>query len=271
MLGWAAARRCTFQFAPQHSCAVQIHYGCASLSALSRLSCYFVFRRLPLDTAAVAKQTLRHAAGLQRQGIAAVLVLLDQPFSHAAASLQQAVDADRLMQTAGKPATGDSSGIQIIVARSQPGSLDPVERSAAEMKPSPAGSACCSSGVSATPSDRNSYAHHVIISCTLLSTLLPWLHRMLHMPRQHAHSQRQRPHQQADHPAMPPHKRSQGTRSWRTPATHRQPLACCGSCLLAWPWSRQPSSGWGTQEPRRGGSCSWSTAGPTGLSSSPVC
>jgi diphthamide biosynthesis enzyme Dph1/Dph2-like protein len=132
-------------------CAVQIHYGYASLSALSRLPCYFVFCRLPLDTAAVAKQILQHAAALQRQGVAALLVLLDQPFSHAAASLQQAVDAGRLTKTGGNPATRDSSGIQLTIARSQPGSLDPVERDAAATNSSHAGSACCSSGVSAVP------------------------------------------------------------------------------------------------------------------------
>ena len=127
---------------------VQVHYGPASLSSLSRLPAYFVFRQSPLDTAACTCQLLRHAVDAGAEGWAAVLVrcctqdptvqtsrltrdtnghteacwplfqvLLDQPHAHAAAALQQCLAEAR--------GGHDAGAAPIILAETRAGPLDP--------------------------------------------------------------------------------------------------------------------------------------------------
>lgn len=136
---------------------MQIHYGPASLSALSRLPCYFVFRRSPLDTAAVASQIQRHAAQLQQQqhSHAAVPVLLDQPYAHAAASLRHAVDhSGPVAATTADAALSLAPGVPILVADTRPGPLDPIGVSTtaapqADAAQASVGGSCCRSEVRA--------------------------------------------------------------------------------------------------------------------------
>ena len=73
---------------------LQVHYGRASLSPLSRLSAYFVFGRESLDVAACARQLVDYAAApLNPEGMTAVLVILDQPLLWALPELREAVAA----------------------------------------------------------------------------------------------------------------------------------------------------------------------------------
>ncbi len=66
----------------------QVHYGRASLSALSRLPAYFVFGRSPADPAALAARIAEHAATLR--GVApALVVVLDQPLLWALPELRR--------------------------------------------------------------------------------------------------------------------------------------------------------------------------------------
>ena len=73
---------------------LQVHYGRASLSPLSRLPAYFVFGRESLDVAACARQLVDYAAApLNPEGMRAVLVVLDQPLLWALRELRGAVAA----------------------------------------------------------------------------------------------------------------------------------------------------------------------------------
>ena len=71
---------------------LQIHYGRASLSPLSRLSAYFVFGREPLPVAAAAQHLAAYAAELAatQDKPKALVVLLDQPYLHTLPALQLA-------------------------------------------------------------------------------------------------------------------------------------------------------------------------------------
>lgn len=167
--------------------AAQVHYGPASLSALSRLPAYFVFRQAPLDTLAVVRDLVQHAHQLTQEAASsptegaspkgecrprpcAILVLLDQPYAHAAAALKQQL---RQLQRPEPP--DETSGMQerresnesilfasaavpIVVAETHAGRLDPTEPphrpSVSHNLADPSGSVphtgnCCSSGVQA--------------------------------------------------------------------------------------------------------------------------
>ena len=64
--------------------ALQIHYGRASLSPLSRLPTYFVFGRQPLDVSACAHRIADYCATSPNlQGVPAVVVVPDEPYAHA--------------------------------------------------------------------------------------------------------------------------------------------------------------------------------------------
>ena len=71
---------------------LQIHYGRASLSPLSRLPAYFVFGCKPLPVAAAAQRLAAYAAELAatQDKPKALVVLLDQPYLHALPALQLA-------------------------------------------------------------------------------------------------------------------------------------------------------------------------------------
>ncbi len=125
------------------SFSLQVHYGPASLSALSRLPSYFVFRQASLDVTACAQQITRHAADTPQRGShAAVLVLLDQPYAHATADLRLRIDAAIQSAAGAAPApAGDSaaeiaaagaaSALPVIVADTWAGPLEPTGASAA--------------------------------------------------------------------------------------------------------------------------------------------
>ena len=66
---------------------LQVHYGRASLSALSRLPAYFVFGRSAADPAALAARLAAHAGSLGAER--ALVVLLDQPLLWAAPELRR--------------------------------------------------------------------------------------------------------------------------------------------------------------------------------------
>lgn len=135
----------------QHRRSVaQVHYGPASLSALSRLPAYFVFRQAPLDAAAVARELTRRAQQLATDGAAsaskgppsprdghseipcALLVLLDQPYANAATALRQKLR--RLQGAQSRAAEGvrptgalaqPAPPLPIVVAETRAGRLDP--------------------------------------------------------------------------------------------------------------------------------------------------
>lgn len=133
----------------------QVHYGPASLSALSRLPTYFVFRQAPLDVQACAQQIVHHAA--QQSGSKASLVLLDQSFAHAAARLRQYIDKGSQSSAAAAPApespaqAASKPAPPIIVADLRAGPLEPAGMAtAARREPAGAtrqGSCGCQPGV----------------------------------------------------------------------------------------------------------------------------
>lgn len=134
---------------------LQVHYGAASLSALSRLPAYFVFRAAAVEVNALAPQILQHAASLtasstrsaaaeqsasssqdaeQTSRPCAVLVMLDQPYAHASARLQQHID--RLRQQQEQPqqqaeggshdaSSATAADVPIIVTSAKGGALAP--------------------------------------------------------------------------------------------------------------------------------------------------
>ena len=71
---------------------LQIHYGRASLSPLSRLPAYFVFGCKPLPVAAAAQRLAVYAAELAapQDKPKALVILLDQPYLHALPALRLA-------------------------------------------------------------------------------------------------------------------------------------------------------------------------------------
>lgn len=130
-----------------------VHYGAASLSALSRLPAYFVFRAAKLEVEAVARQILQHAASVSQStapvpdanqssssiqdaeepsGPCAVLVMLDQPYAHASAHLQQRIDWLRQQQQqhaddgSDITLTATAAELPIIVTSARGGSLEPI-------------------------------------------------------------------------------------------------------------------------------------------------
>jgi len=100
----------------------QVHYGRASLSALSRLPAYFVFGRAPAAPAALAAAVAAHAAGLA--GARAVVVLLDQPLLWAAPALRAALDA------APPGPAGGGGGAAVVLADAAARQLEPGPRAA---------------------------------------------------------------------------------------------------------------------------------------------
>ena len=131
---------------------LQVHYGPASLSALSRLPAYFVFRQAPLDAAAVACELTRRAQQLATDGAAsaskgppsprdghidgpcALLVLLDQPYAHAAAALRQQLQllqgaqssaAEGVRPTGAAAQDPPAALPPIVIAETRAGRLDP--------------------------------------------------------------------------------------------------------------------------------------------------
>lgn len=139
---------------PGHVSFLQVHYGAASLSALSRLPAYFVFRAAKLEVDSLASQILQHAASVapssrsaaadqsvpssqdaeQTSRPCAVLVMLDQPYAHASAHLQQHID--RLQQQQQQPQQRADDGshdalpataadVPIIVTSARGGALEP--------------------------------------------------------------------------------------------------------------------------------------------------
>ena len=75
------------------ACFLQIHYGRASLSPLSRLPAYFVFGCQSLPVAATAQRLAAYAAELAatQDKPQALVVLLDQPYLHALPALELAM------------------------------------------------------------------------------------------------------------------------------------------------------------------------------------
>ena len=96
----------------------QVHYGRASLSALSRLPAYFVFGRSGADPAALAARLAAHAGSLGAER--ALLVLLDQPLLWAAAELrrQLAIQAAPRLESA---AAAEPPAGQACLAAEHPG------------------------------------------------------------------------------------------------------------------------------------------------------
>jgi diphthamide biosynthesis enzyme Dph1/Dph2-like protein len=76
----------------QSGIVLQIHYGRASFSALSRLPAYFVLGHDPLDVPACARQISEYAAApLNPAGMKALLVFLDQALLWALPQITKAV------------------------------------------------------------------------------------------------------------------------------------------------------------------------------------
>lgn len=168
---------------------LQVHYGPASLSALSRLPAYFVFRQAPLDAAAVARELSRRAQQLATDSAAstskgppsprdghsnvpcALLVLLDQPYAHAATALRQQLRrlqgaqsraAEGVWPTGALAQHAPAPPPPIIVAETRAGRLDPSQghlpniadrRSvlSAEDRPTPSEACCRSSNQARAP------------------------------------------------------------------------------------------------------------------------
>jgi hypothetical protein len=97
-----------------------VHYGRASLSALSRLPAYFVFGRAPAAPAALAAAVAAHAAGLA--GARALVVLLDQPLLWAAPALRAALGA------ALPGPAGGGGGAAVVLADAAARQLEPGPR-----------------------------------------------------------------------------------------------------------------------------------------------
>ena len=74
---------------------MQIHYGRASLSPLSKLPAYFVFTRQPLDCLAASRQITEWAGQAPTlQDKKALLLLPDQPLAWALQSLSECLQAE---------------------------------------------------------------------------------------------------------------------------------------------------------------------------------
>lgn len=108
------------EVAAQHADAdCVVHYGEASLSALSRLPAYFVFRAAFIDVKALAKQLMQYSSSLTESAAlcnlsdlteskkqareasarpCAVLAMLDQPYAHALTELRSQIDSLQLKQ-----------------------------------------------------------------------------------------------------------------------------------------------------------------------------
>ncbi len=114
--------RCAPARGATRSRRAQVHYGRASLSALSRLPAYFVFGRAPAAPAALAAAVAAHAAGLA--GARAVVVLLDQPLLWAAPALRAALDA------APPGPAGGGGGAAVVLADAAARQLEPGPRAA---------------------------------------------------------------------------------------------------------------------------------------------
>ena len=74
---------------------MQIHYGRASLSPLSKLPAYFVFTRQPLDCQAASRRITKLASQAHAlQDRKALLLLPDQPLAWALQGLSDCLQAD---------------------------------------------------------------------------------------------------------------------------------------------------------------------------------
>lgn len=74
---------------------MQIHYGRASLSPLSKLPAYFVFTRQPLDCQATSRRITEWACQAHAlQDRKALLLLPDQPLAWALQGLSKCLQAD---------------------------------------------------------------------------------------------------------------------------------------------------------------------------------
>ncbi|KAK9821112.1 hypothetical protein WJX81_007441 [Elliptochloris bilobata] len=96
-----------------------IHYGRASLSALSRLPAYFVFGRAAADPAALAERLASHARSLQ--DAPALVVLLDQPLLWAVPELCRRLAG----QAALDPEFSSAGGAAIVLAEAAARHLEP--------------------------------------------------------------------------------------------------------------------------------------------------
>lgn len=152
---------------------MQVHYGRASLSQLSRLPAYFVFPRSKVDAAAITTRIKAAACAASAAGKAALLTLLDQSYAHVLPTLnlnlteqaiQQALTGQRSTSEAasgaiaddGNTTTAQSAGsssspatIPIILADLSAGPRDPAGVSEKRHKgglPPPSTGGCCSRG-----------------------------------------------------------------------------------------------------------------------------
>jgi diphthamide biosynthesis protein 2 len=112
-----------------------VHYGRASLTALSRLPAFFVFPRRPLDAEAAAEALAGSElmASCAADG-ATVVVLLDQPHLEQLPALRAALRRRRRPGAAG-------AGAALVFADVPTRHLDPASLSTCGAGPSPAG--CC--------------------------------------------------------------------------------------------------------------------------------